>query len=52
MSMVYKAVDHCCGHLVIRENASPLGKLDVRCQYQAFLLITVFCKPFYIFILQ
>ena len=39
--MVYKAVYHRCGHLVIREDASPFGEFNVRCQYQTFLLITV-----------
>ena len=39
--MMDKPVDHGCRHLVIREDAPPLGKLQVGCQKQALAFIAV-----------
>lgn len=34
VSVVDKAVDHCCRHLVIGKDTTPFGKLQVRSQDQ------------------
>ena len=40
-----KPVDHGCRHLVIREDAPPLGKLQISSKKETFALITVGDDP-------
>ena len=39
--MMDEAVDHCSGHLVIRKDSSPFGKLQICGEYQTLAFITV-----------
>lgn len=43
--MMDKAVDHGCGHLVIRKDTAPFRELQICGKNQAFTFVTVGYNP-------